>query len=79
MLHARWAMLGVVGAVVPELLTDLGALPPLAESVWWKVGAAKLSGGARDARRGCRIGLGELSELSELSELCELSELSELS
>jgi hypothetical protein len=32
------------GAVVPELLTDLGALPPLAESVWWKVGAAKLSG-----------------------------------
>ena len=31
------------GAVVPELLTDLGALP-LAESVWWKVGAAKLSG-----------------------------------
>ena len=43
LLHARWAMLGVVGAVVPELLTDIGALP-LAEPVWWKVGAAKLSG-----------------------------------
>lgn len=43
LLHARWAMLGVVGAVVPEILTDAGALP-LAEPVWWKVGAAKLSG-----------------------------------
>jgi len=43
LLHARWAMLGVVGVVVPELLTDVGALP-LAESVWWKVGAAKLGG-----------------------------------
>jgi hypothetical protein len=43
LLHARWAMLGVVGVVVPELLTEVGALP-LAESVWWKVGAAKLGG-----------------------------------
>lgn len=43
LLHARWAMLGMVGVVVPELLTDVGALP-LAEPVWWKVGAAKLNG-----------------------------------
>lgn len=43
LLHARWAMLGVVGALVPELLADAGALP-LAEPVWWKVGAAKLNG-----------------------------------
>ena len=43
LLHARWAMLAVVGVVVPELLASLGALP-VAEPVWWKVGAAKAAG-----------------------------------
>ena len=36
-------MLGVVGAATPEALDATGALR-LAEPVWWKVGAAKLSG-----------------------------------
>ena len=43
LLHARWAMLAVVGVVVPELLAAFGALP-VAEPVWWKVGAAKAAG-----------------------------------
>ena len=43
LLHARWAMLAVVGVVVPELLASFGALP-VAEPVWWKVGAAKAAG-----------------------------------
>ena len=43
LIHARWAMLGVVGAATPEALDATGALR-LAEPVWWKVGAAKLSG-----------------------------------
>ena len=39
LIHARWAMLAAVGCVVPELL------PPetVAEPLWFKVGAAKLS------------------------------------
>ena len=47
LLHARWAMLAVVGVAVPEALSIAGALPEgaaLAEPVWWKVGAAKLNG-----------------------------------
>ncbi|GBF91914.1 chlorophyll a,b-binding protein [Raphidocelis subcapitata] len=41
LLHARWAMLGAVGALVPEALSISGV--ELGEPVWWKVGAAKLS------------------------------------
>jgi len=43
LLHGRWAMLGVPGILLPEFLgryTDL----QLGETVWWKVGASKLSG-----------------------------------
>jgi hypothetical protein len=35
LLHARWAMLAVVGCLVPELLDDFGA--SIGEPVWWKV------------------------------------------
>jgi light-harvesting complex II chlorophyll a/b binding protein 7 len=42
LLHARWAMLAAPGALVPELLSRSGV--NLGESVWWKVGAAKLAG-----------------------------------
>jgi len=42
LLHARWAMLGAVGCLIPELL-DLGGVD-VGEPIWWKVGAAKLSG-----------------------------------
>jgi len=46
LLHARWAMLGIVGVAVPELLERYG-VADLGEPVWWKVGAAKLDGEAR--------------------------------
>lgn len=42
LLHARWAMLGAVGCLIPELL-DLNGVD-VGEPIWWKVGAAKLSG-----------------------------------
>ena len=42
LLHGRWAMLGVVGAAVPETLDRFG-VANLGEPVWWKVGAAKMN------------------------------------
>ncbi|CAI5482346.1 unnamed protein product [Closterium sp. Yama58-4] len=42
-LHARWAMLGALGAVVPEVLQRYSNTTFL-EPVWWRVGAAKLAG-----------------------------------
>jgi light-harvesting complex II chlorophyll a/b binding protein 7 len=38
LLHARWAMLAVVGCLVPELLSTAGA--DLGEPVWWRVRSA---------------------------------------
>eukprot|EP00271_Cylindrocystis_brebissonii_P005384 TRINITY_DN17397_c0_g1_i1.p1 TRINITY_DN17397_c0_g1~~TRINITY_DN17397_c0_g1_i1.p1 ORF type:complete len:327 (-),score=67.09 TRINITY_DN17397_c0_g1_i1:450-1430(-) len=46
-LHGRWAMLGALGALVPELLQRFGAVD-FAEAVWWKVGYAKLQGDTLD-------------------------------
>lgn len=43
LLHARWAMLGALGAVLPELLQRYASIN-LAEPVWWRVGAAKAAG-----------------------------------
>jgi len=40
LLHARWAMLGAVGCLIPEALSINGVA--LGESRWWAVGAAKL-------------------------------------
>ncbi|RZC67462.1 hypothetical protein C5167_011153 [Papaver somniferum] len=40
-LHARWAMLGAPGALIPELL-DLSGVIHFVEPIWWKVGYAKL-------------------------------------
>lgn len=40
-LHARWAMLASVGALIPELLDLLGAFH-FVEPVWWRVGYSKL-------------------------------------
>lgn len=40
-LHARWAMLAALGALVPEMLDLLGAFH-FVEPVWWRVGYSKL-------------------------------------
>ena len=42
LLHARWAMLGALGAVLPEVLQYSGVTSFL-EARWWAVGGAKLS------------------------------------
>ncbi|KAK7277930.1 hypothetical protein RJT34_22950 [Clitoria ternatea] len=46
-LHARWAMLASVGALVPEILDLLGAFH-FVEPVWWRVGYSKLKGDTID-------------------------------
>ncbi|KAK9908889.1 hypothetical protein WJX75_004256 [Coccomyxa subellipsoidea] len=43
LLHARWAMLGALGAVIPEILQYSGVSNFL-EARWWAVGGAKLQG-----------------------------------
>ncbi|KAJ0520746.1 putative chlorophyll A-B binding protein [Helianthus annuus] len=40
-LHARWAMLAALGALIPELLDLVGAFH-FVEPVWWRVGYSKL-------------------------------------
>ena len=40
-IHGRWAMLGIPGVFIPELLVRYGGVH-LSEPVWWKVGYAKL-------------------------------------
>merc|ERR1712060_878262 len=44
LIHARWAMLGALGALVPEGLEYFGS-NNAEYSVWWKSGAALLEGG----------------------------------
>ncbi|TQD83400.1 hypothetical protein C1H46_031045 [Malus baccata] len=46
-LHARWAMLAALGALVPEILDLLGAFH-FVEPVWWRVGYSKLKGDTLD-------------------------------
>eukprot|EP00261_Vitis_vinifera_P041044 XP_019082287.1 PREDICTED: chlorophyll a-b binding protein 5, chloroplastic isoform X2 [Vitis vinifera] len=46
-LHARWAMLAALGALLPELLDLLGAFH-FVEPVWWRVGYSKLKGDTLD-------------------------------
>ncbi|KAF5177474.1 Chlorophyll a-b binding protein 7 protein, partial [Thalictrum thalictroides] len=46
-LHARWAMLAALGALVPELL-DLYGVIHFNEPIWWRVGYAKLKGDTLD-------------------------------
>ncbi|BFG30491.1 hypothetical protein CerSpe_167650 [Prunus speciosa] len=46
-LHARWAMLAALGALIPEILDLLGAFH-FVEPVWWRVGYSKLKGDTLD-------------------------------
>ncbi|EPS70787.1 hypothetical protein M569_03972, partial [Genlisea aurea] len=46
-LHARWAMLAALGALLPEILDLTGAFH-FAEPVWWRVGYSKLKGDTLD-------------------------------
>lgn len=39
--HARWAMLAALGALIPEILDLMGAVH-FVEPVWWRVGYSKL-------------------------------------
>lgn len=40
-LHARWAMLASLGALIPEILDIFGAFH-FTEPIWWRVGYSKL-------------------------------------
>ncbi|KAG6419927.1 hypothetical protein SASPL_116440 [Salvia splendens] len=46
-LHARWAMLAALGALLPEILDLIGAFH-FVEPVWWRVGYSKLKGDTLD-------------------------------
>ncbi|GMH04989.1 hypothetical protein Nepgr_006829 [Nepenthes gracilis] len=46
-LHARWAMLAALGAVIPELLDLIGTFH-FVEPIWWRVGYSKLKGDTLD-------------------------------
>lgn len=46
LIHARWAMLGALGAIVPEAIQSFSNAEGNGEyAVWWKTGAALLDGG----------------------------------
>ncbi|XP_019083402.1 PREDICTED: chlorophyll a-b binding protein of LHCII type 1-like [Camelina sativa] len=46
-LHARWAMLAALGALIPEIFDLTGAFH-FSEPVWWRVGYSKLQGETLD-------------------------------
>merc|ERR1719333_1047501 len=58
LIHARWAMLGALGAIVPEAIQAFGKDTGNGEyAVWWKTGAALLDGGPGLEYAGLKIPL----------------------
>merc|ERR1712196_516280 len=47
-IHARWAMLGTIGCIFPEILYYYGKGFSIAEPVWYKVGSVILREGGLD-------------------------------
>jgi hypothetical protein len=60
LIHARWAMLGALGAILPEALDSFGG--NISGAVWWQVrsGCARLSAPARRRAARRRAGVAQL-------------------
>merc|ERR1711982_122707 len=61
LIHARWAMLGALGCLVPELLAMYGGVS-FGESVWFKAGSQIFQVALMGASEGYRVNGGPAGE-----------------